>query len=332
MATIEQTTPPTLGEHGEPCASCGAPLAADQRYCVNCGERRADPRVDYAKHLGANGANGANGNGAGTGRSGGDRDLTPLLALGGLFALGVMLAVGVLIGKGGNSSNETAATPSVIHVQSGAGSTSGGTSKTASNTTGGAFKSDWPSGTTGYTVEIGAIDKAGSTPADVDAAKSQATSKGAPKVGALDSDQYGSLPGGKYIVYSGVYKSKPEATKALKPLKKNFPDATVVKVSQSSGGGGGGGGGATASSGGGGSIPANATQATDASSLAAAAKSGKTVVASHQALQQFNNLSGQDYENATKNIKGPISTGTGKPPPTDNKPAGGGSGGGTVIK
>ncbi len=157
-----------------------------------------------------------------------------------------MLAVGVLIGKGGGSDNQTAAAPSVIHVQGGGTSGGGGASKGVGNTSGGAFKSDWPSGTTGYTVEIGSLDKAGSTPDDVAAAKSQASSKGAPKVGALDSDQYGSLPGGKYVVYSGVYKTKAEATKALKPLKSSFPNATVVKVSKSSGGGGGGGGGAEA--------------------------------------------------------------------------------------
>ena len=29
---------------GDQCANCGAPLAADQRYCVSCGERRGRPR------------------------------------------------------------------------------------------------------------------------------------------------------------------------------------------------------------------------------------------------------------------------------------------------
>jgi hypothetical protein len=29
------------------CASCGAPLAADQRYCVECGERRGEPRLPF---------------------------------------------------------------------------------------------------------------------------------------------------------------------------------------------------------------------------------------------------------------------------------------------
>ena len=44
-----------LGEHGEPCRACGAPLAADQRYCLNCGQRRGEPRVEYREHLPARG-------------------------------------------------------------------------------------------------------------------------------------------------------------------------------------------------------------------------------------------------------------------------------------
>lgn len=39
---------PTLfGPDGEPCASCGTPLAADQRYCLSCGARRADARLPF---------------------------------------------------------------------------------------------------------------------------------------------------------------------------------------------------------------------------------------------------------------------------------------------
>lgn len=29
---------------GEACAKCGATMAGDQRYCIECGERRGDPR------------------------------------------------------------------------------------------------------------------------------------------------------------------------------------------------------------------------------------------------------------------------------------------------
>ena len=47
----EQTRKPSCaavaGQPGEPCEECGAPLAADQRYCLNCGRRRGGPRVDY---------------------------------------------------------------------------------------------------------------------------------------------------------------------------------------------------------------------------------------------------------------------------------------------
>ena len=41
---------PVLGPPGEPCAACGNPLAADQRYCLSCGERRGPPRLDPLAH------------------------------------------------------------------------------------------------------------------------------------------------------------------------------------------------------------------------------------------------------------------------------------------
>jgi hypothetical protein len=41
---------PVLGPPGEPCAACGQPLAGDQRYCLNCGERRGPPRLDPLAH------------------------------------------------------------------------------------------------------------------------------------------------------------------------------------------------------------------------------------------------------------------------------------------
>ncbi len=36
----------------EPCGSCRSPLAPDQRYCLQCGERRGAPRVDFEHELG----------------------------------------------------------------------------------------------------------------------------------------------------------------------------------------------------------------------------------------------------------------------------------------
>lgn len=44
---------PLFGADGEACASCGAPLAADQRYCLACGTRRAEARLPFRDVLGA---------------------------------------------------------------------------------------------------------------------------------------------------------------------------------------------------------------------------------------------------------------------------------------
>ena len=42
------TTPaPVFGRDGEPCPSCGAPLAGDQRYCLHCGARRPEARLEF---------------------------------------------------------------------------------------------------------------------------------------------------------------------------------------------------------------------------------------------------------------------------------------------
>ena len=52
-ATPDTLHAPTLGDHGEPCPRCGAPLAVDQRYCLECGARRAEARLAFMEILGA---------------------------------------------------------------------------------------------------------------------------------------------------------------------------------------------------------------------------------------------------------------------------------------
>ena len=114
-----------LGEVGETCRECSAPLAVDQRYCLNCGRRRGGPRVDFREHLPAESA--ANGNGAApvsqattpappaTAEQKPGRDYAPLAAVGGIAILGLMLLVGVLIGKGDGGS-ATAPPPQVVRL------------------------------------------------------------------------------------------------------------------------------------------------------------------------------------------------------------------------
>lgn len=44
---------PVFGRDGEPCPSCGAPLAGDQRYCLHCGARRPEARLEFLDVLDA---------------------------------------------------------------------------------------------------------------------------------------------------------------------------------------------------------------------------------------------------------------------------------------
>jgi len=220
-----------LGEHGEPCNDCGSPLADDQRYCLNCGTRRSGERVAYAELLAG-------------------REATEVLAtetvtetprrrpsqglLGGLAALtgALVLGLGVLVGvllKGDEEArpitvNAPAAKAPVVNVTAG-----GGPVADAGATE---FVSDWPEGKSGHTVQLQTLPST-SDPTDVDAAKTEAEGKGATDVGALNSDDYPSLDPGNYVVYTGVFTGKgsqKKAKAALKKVKKDFPDAKVVKV------------------------------------------------------------------------------------------------------
>jgi hypothetical protein len=301
---------PRLGEPGEACAECGSPLAADQRYCLNCGTRRGDPRLDYAQHLkNENGGNGAEGPPRGPGdpdskQPGSGRDWTPFVLVGLVAALGMMLAIGVLIGKGGSGGSDQASAP-VVQVTGTGTDTGSGTNLPTANTS---FKSDWPSGKDGYTVELGTLPKQGTTADQVAAQTSDATSKGATDVGALDTDDYGSLPAGNYLIYSGVYDNKADATKALKSLKSNFPDAKVVQVSTKAAAGGG-----------------KVVAAKSGSDLTSGnAGSNATVKASDSALQDLQNQSGQNYADASKHLPNNVAT-SGSTVKNDNKDPGAGT-------
>ena len=143
-----------LGAAGEHCAACGAALAADQRYCLNCGVRRAESRVPFPESLnggaggaspaGGAGAAAAGGPGAGSGaivagaapvapaakakRSWADRDL--LLPVLGTALLAI--AVGILIGRSGASDTINTKAP-VVNVTGSAGTAAAAPTDTTAN-------------------------------------------------------------------------------------------------------------------------------------------------------------------------------------------------------
>ena len=142
-AAAPAVTPPVaVPREGEPCEQCGAPLASDQRYCLECGHRRGGPRVDYRHYMAttAGGTETTAQPAAPTQPAGGEeppktqRDYAPLAAVGGIAVLGLMLLVGVLIGKGNDSGASSA--PSVIRVPATEAGSEGGEGGGSSKGTG----------------------------------------------------------------------------------------------------------------------------------------------------------------------------------------------------
>lgn len=114
--TTQEAHAPTLGPPGEACAECATPLAPDQRYCLECGARRAQVPGPLAPPPS---------DGAVVTREtvvGGDperRANTQLLA--GLGCLLLALGIGVIIGRADDSSGSAPAPPlQVVTVSGGA--------------------------------------------------------------------------------------------------------------------------------------------------------------------------------------------------------------------
>lgn len=116
MATTQDVHAPSLAAHGQPCPSCGAPMAGDQRYCLQCGARRGDARVPYREILAGQAPPPRTPIAAPSPHRGPSSGLALLV---GLVCLLLALGVGVLIGRSGNDAPTAAApapAPQVISV------------------------------------------------------------------------------------------------------------------------------------------------------------------------------------------------------------------------
>jgi hypothetical protein len=299
---------------GAQCASCRAPVAADQHYCLSCGARQTAPRVPFGELL----ARSTVGGGfaprppaePGSPASGAPaRDWTPAVALGGLGALALVLVIGVLIGRSGGSAPTKQAAAQVITVAGGGGAAAATPTTTDASAT--SISDDWPAGKSGYTVELQTVPKAAATSATVSAAKSAASGKGAPAVGVLDAANYTSL-GSDYVIYSGDYPTDAKAKAALAAVRKSFPGAKVIHVVPS----GGGAGGASTTAGGavaGGAAPVSAAQAQQSSGT----------------LNSLSSCTGANCSKNARKITTPVAVG-GTAPPVDNKNPGAGSAAQTI--
>jgi hypothetical protein len=199
---------------GGVCPRCGTPSDADQEYCLECGLRLP----------------------AGTGVLGGMRGFfrraapwSPgewvWAALLGLLLAGVLTAI--LITTRAEGSNEPA---NVVVATDTSGlaapTTAPATTIVPPEPTTPAPTTrakppppkprlvSWPQGQNGYTVVLFSLPQTGGRRPAFDRARG-ALRDGLPEVGVLDSSGYSSLHPGYYVVFSGIYSSSGEASRAV---------------------------------------------------------------------------------------------------------------------
>jgi hypothetical protein len=134
----------------ESCPNCSARMAADQRYCLNCGHRRGDPRLPFMDAVVfMESMNSPAGGGAATpppppAKSGGDNRWNANAALiAGVATLVLAIGVGFLIGRSGHDNNNQAAAQApikVIEVGGGGGGEEAATTEESTEEAGGAKK------------------------------------------------------------------------------------------------------------------------------------------------------------------------------------------------
>lgn len=312
----EQTTvlAPSSGPAAR-CTGCGSTMAADQKYCLQCGKRKGEPRVEFDNYMS-------------DGMPKGEappplppavrpvaapypedrrpvREITPLMAAGGLAAFAVILLLGVIVGRLGGTESQApiVAATGLPTSTAAAPGTSGSSPSTDVNVS---FTADWPAGKEGFTIELATVPKDSTDGAGVEATKADLTARGAPDVGALASDEFASLPAGNFVFYSGIYDSKAEADTALKALGADFPDAQVIEVSIDAAVAGGG------------------ADALITDSPGAEANPEQAVEATKDDLEALNGTDAADFQELQQKLPPTIAT-PGQAPKPDNKAPGDGS-------
>jgi hypothetical protein len=124
------------------CPNCGARMAADQRYCLNCGHRRGEPRLPFMDAVVFMESMGSPGGSAATPppppsepRSSNRMNANAAL-IAGVATLVLAIGVGFLIGRSGhdNSGNVAAGAPIKV-IEVGGGGNGGEPTETATEST-----------------------------------------------------------------------------------------------------------------------------------------------------------------------------------------------------
>ena len=226
--------PPLPAADVRRCPACLSPVRADQRYCLECGERL---QVDEIPPPPGGGS---------------------ALAERGSAALVVAAVVLVLVGVGlswvalrepaddgaqttatdttPTAPTDTAPTDTLPTVPTDTVPTDTAPTDTAATTDTvptdtGAATGDWPDGLSAWAVIIASKDQAQFTEADARVIADEATAAGVLQTGVLDSSAYPSLNPGYWAVYSGPYTTKDEAEQAAANIRtQGYPEAYAREV------------------------------------------------------------------------------------------------------
>jgi hypothetical protein len=207
--TAVETPPPTPAQETRRCPRCGAELTQQQEWCLNCG---ADVSSTIAAPPSWRG---------------------PAALVGVLLAIAaaaLILALVELAGDAEQVAQQPAATPTPPAAATPAPTvTPESTTIPPATDDGGAGTTpeiaDWPAGKEAWTVVL----EASETRSAAEARATELAQQGI-AVGILDSDEYGSLEPGRFVVFSGQYDSQRAAEQGLADLQGQVEGAYVRHV------------------------------------------------------------------------------------------------------
>jgi hypothetical protein len=176
--------PSPIASIREQCSACGAAMAPDQRYCVECGQRRGPARVRSLDGL----AQRAGQEPAARRPPRRARTSVNSTLIAGVGTLLLALGVGVLIGRSGNNTSAKAPPAQVVTIAGG-----GGTANTA------------PTGTTPQQPSAGAAKAAGSGAASAAASAKSASKGSAAPLKAVKVGAPGKGPGYQHGHFTGNF-------------------------------------------------------------------------------------------------------------------------------
>ena len=217
------------------CPRCGAARAADQSYCLACGDalpvvsgRLAGARRRWIARIGW---------------YPGDWVWLSLATLA-VAAAGAAIAIGVSEHRhsghrgfetvaGGVSLREPATqVPAGQTPTAGTGTAKLPTAPEPGSTGAGSGRTVWPAGQAGWTIVLVSYPKTFGHPQAL-ATATKAAQKGLNQVGVVDSSTYASLQPGYYVVFAGIFASRAEADAAVGTARQaGFPGAYSREIAR----------------------------------------------------------------------------------------------------